>query len=117
MVVNNSVYSTIYFLVIIIWTSGQAVIGIMQLSGIFSPSSPLFALTGGFDNPGPYGGFVAIGIAVAAAWLVKRRSMKWNDYSLIEKLITGLSLITLVLGILVLPSTFSLLMSSMLLNS
>jgi hypothetical protein len=107
MVVNNSVYSTICFLVIIIWTSGQAIIGIMQLSGIFSPNSPLFAITGGFNNPGPYGGFIAIGMAISASWLVLSRSQKEYSKSVAGKTKTILSLVTLSFGIIVLPATFS----------
>ena len=97
----------VLYLAVVLWTAAQSVLGLSQLLGISSSNNPLYAITGSFNNPGPYGGFVAIGIAVVTAWLVKRHPIKWKDYSLIEKLITGLSLITLVLGILVLPSTFS----------
>lgn len=46
----------------------------MQLLGIAVSHNSMFPMTGGFANSGPYGGFLAVCIAVvfAAAW-------KWRD--------------------------------------
>ena len=95
------------FLAILTWTAVQSVMGLIQLLGICPSNNPMYTVTGSFNNPGPYGGFIAIGMAASMAWLVLIHPIKWKDYSIIDKTITVLSLMVLFIGILVLPSTFS----------
>lgn len=103
----NSLGFLVCYSTILIWTGSQSIIGLMQLLGFRSSNSLLYAITGSFNNPGPYGGFVAIGIAVASAWFVTRCSKKWSNYQFFDKVLAVLSFIMILLGILVLPSTAS----------
>lgn len=64
-----------------------------------------FILTGTFNNPGPYGGFVAVGIAVAVGQIALKHD--WKSENLLDKGELLLSILTLILGILVLPASFS----------
>lgn len=43
----------------------EAVYGMLQLYGNMSSGHMLFGLTGSFYNPGPYGGFLALGVPLA----------------------------------------------------
>lgn len=79
--------------------------GYTQLLGINKSQNYLFALTGSFDNPGPYGGFLAICICILGAYAYKnkfrliKRSWKNIPYLLI--------LIVAIASTIILPSTQS----------
>ncbi len=64
-----------------------------------------FILTGTFNNPGPYGGFVAVGVAVAVGQIALKHG--WKSENMVGKGELLLSVLTLILGILVLPASFS----------
>lgn len=53
-----------------LWLAYESVLGIMQLLGIAVSHNSMCPMTGDFANSGPYGGFLAVCIAVvfAAAW-------------------------------------------------
>lgn len=53
-----------------VWGIAEAGYGLMQVLGWRSSRHALFALTGHFQNPGPFGGFIACVIAVAGAWVM-----------------------------------------------
>ena len=53
-----------------IWESGY---GLLQVLGWRSSRHALFALTGHFNNPGPFGRFIACVMAVAVGWLMRFR--------------------------------------------
>ena len=55
------------------WGVEEAVFGLMQVLGWRASGHALYALTGHFSNPGPYGGFIACVIAVTGAWLMRFR--------------------------------------------
>lgn len=103
----NSLGFLVCYSTILIWTGIQSIIGLMQLLGFCSSNNLHFAITGSFNNPGPYGGFVAIGIAVASAGIVTKYSTNWSEHSIFGKTIAVFSLLMILLGILVLPSTIS----------
>lgn len=48
----------------------QAIIGITQLAGWFPSNHPDFPVTGTFQNPGPYGGLLAVSL-IAIAWVLR----------------------------------------------
>ena len=56
-----------------VWGIEEAGYGLMQVFGWRASGHALYALTGHFSNPGPYGGFIACVMAVAGAWLLRFR--------------------------------------------
>ena len=86
-----------------LWLAYQSVLGIMQLLGIIVSHNSMCPMTGDFANSGPYGGFLAVCIAVvfAAAW-------KWRDsVNLYDRILFWLSSVSGCLGIVVLPASMS----------
>ena len=79
--------------------------GIMQLLGYKSSNHLLYAITGNFQNPGPFGGFVAVCVSLLIAYCVKESLI--YKRSNVTKLLFWFSLITAVIGIIILPSTHS----------
>ena len=51
----------------------EAVVGLLQVVGMRPSRHSLFVLTGTFDNPGPYGGFVAITACMSLAYVLHNR--------------------------------------------
>lgn len=81
------------FLAICVWGIAEAVYAISQVLG-FSPSRHLlFSMTGHFDNPGPFGGFIACTMAVAVGWLTGKRlnvnRCRLLDYAAAACFLTG----------------------------
>ncbi|HZK04111.1 MAG TPA: hypothetical protein VFC94_06890 [Bacteroidaceae bacterium] len=82
---------------IAIFSLKESYIGLMQLFGHLHSNHYMYACTGSFNNPGPYGGFLAVCISVLGAYAIKGRNK-------VIRYITGTtSLIALIL----LPSTMS----------
>ena len=51
----------------------EAVVGLLQVMGVRPSRHSLFVLTGTFDNPGPYGGVVAITAWISLAYVLHNR--------------------------------------------
>ncbi len=97
----------------------EAVLSAMQLYGFAWSHHSLYKLTGSFYNPGPLGGFLAIGFVVAlSAWIdAKQKSLTENEFvgidffhyhlTLQHKHIGWLCLAILILMVMILPSTMS----------
>lgn len=86
-----------------LWLAYESVLGIMQLLGLAISRNTMCPMTGSFANSGPYGGFLAVCIAVvfAAAW-------KWRDSgNLYDRILFWLSSVSGCLGIVVLPASMS----------
>ena len=78
-------------------------VGLLQICGIYSSRHARFILTGSFDNPGPYGGLIAILLAVLGVFVMQNKSGgKWSIKALVI-----LSSVSCALCIIVLPATMS----------
>ena len=78
-------------------------VGLLQICGIYSSRHARFILTGSFDNPGPYGGLIAILLAVLGVFVMQNKSGgKWSVKALVI-----LSSVSCALCIIVLPATMS----------
>lgn len=96
----------IFSLVIIIFNVialYESVTGLFQVMGLASSRNSFFLLTGTFTNPGPYGGCLAILIAVLAAYALKHR----KTTGLLNRTLMCISLVSCTLCFIVLPATMS----------
>ncbi len=82
----------------------ESVLGVTQLFGHRSSNHYLYALTGSFKNPGPYGGFLAICISLLSAFYLKTKDSPGN---LIYIFFHWVSLIAAFIAFIILPSTQS----------
>jgi len=82
----------------------EEIYGLLQLAGCLPSLNPQFPLTGHFSNPGPYGGFVAMAVAVAFPLWFHADGFKAR---LARMLSRSISVVTAVLGFIILPATLS----------
>ncbi len=89
-------------------TCYESFLGILQIIGVVKSNNYLFACTGTFDNPGPLGGFLAIGLCISLAeiFLIKRQS-GLKPISTLNRIIFVTSYLTVILCAIILPSTQS----------
>lgn len=95
-----------------LWAIAESGYGLLQVLGWRSSRHALFALTGHFNNPGPFGGFIACVMAVAGAWVmwsrVKPGMTKDSSLSLrMTVVVNGIAWVALGMGLLVLPASMS----------
>ena len=93
-----------------VWGIAEAFYGLSQVLGWRSSRHALYALTGHFQNPGPFGGFIACVMAVAGAWLLrhsKDHPAGPTIYSVVNWTTTALAWVALAAGLLVLPASMS----------
>lgn len=93
----------VFIIFIIFVVLVQCVVGISQLIGLYCSGHNTFAMTGTFDNPGPYGGFIAISLAILGAYVLQNR----NAQKCYDKVLVILSLISCALCVVVLPASMS----------
>ena len=86
-------------LVVCIWSCRESIKGLMQAFGHATSGHTLFAMTGSFANPGPYGGFIAVTTAIATAYIVKNRTAGIRQLCL--------PALTVFLGLTVMPASMS----------
>ena len=92
-----------YVLVFNISIVYEAFLGFAQLIGWHASNNSFFLTTGSFENPGPYGGFIAIMLAILGAYVLLNRNVdKWY-----EKVLVVLSMISCALCMIVLPASMS----------
>lgn len=81
----------------------ETILGLLQVLGICTSVQAFFILTGSFDNPGPYGGLIAILLAILGVYVVQNHNaQKWYDKALII-----LTSISCALCVIVLPASMS----------
>lgn len=83
--------------VVAVFSLKESYTGLMQLIGRIHSNHYMYACTGSFNNPGPYGGFLAVCICVLGAYAIKGKSK-------VFRYITG---ITFLIALILLPSTMS----------
>ena len=91
---------TFLFLALCVWSCAESVTGLSQVLGRTPSGHHLFGMTGSFSNPGPYGCFIAMGMAMAAGYVIRN----WKSSA---KALTVLSIVTLLFGVMVLPASES----------
>ena len=97
---NMSIVTSIIINIIVLY---ECFFGFLQLLGICSVPRSGFTMTGTFDNPGPYGGLIAILLAIlGASVLQNHNAQKWYNKALVV-----LSSISCALCVIVLPASMS----------
>ena len=127
---GGRVASVAVFLAFSLWSARESVLGLSQVFGHVPSGHAVFGMTGSFSNPGPYGGFIAMSMSMAAGFLMRYRSVwRYAGHALLylrfpfgpgrtrcreilRWILTRLfpasvAAISLVLGILVLPASMS----------
>ena len=59
---------------LMVWTLVEVAVALLQLGSIIESNHLLYGMTGTFGNPGPLGGFVAMGIVVMAGLMTTMRN-------------------------------------------
>ena len=88
----------------------EAFWGLGQLYGFYPSFHNLYPVTGSFFNPGPYAGYLALIAPIAFYYCINDCRVfqhKWHSRYLSLYLRGGLSMLTLVCIVLILPSTMS----------
>jgi hypothetical protein len=99
---NKAVRNTIIIFVNVI-VFMESFVGLAQVLKLKTSGHVSFAMTGSFANPGPYGGLIAILLAILGVYVWQNRNAhKWYDKGMII-----LSSISCVLCVIVLPATMS----------
>lgn len=79
------------------WCCYEAILGLMQIFGNRHSNHFLYACTGTFFNPGPFGGFLAVCLSLLAATFTVSKSEIWHW-------VAG---VTIFVAVVILPSTMS----------
>ena len=99
---KSTISKVIIFLVNVIALC-ESVIGLLQLLGVRVSGHAGFIMTGSFGNPGPYGGLIAILLAILGVYVLQNQNaQKWYDKTLMI-----LSCISCALSVIILPSSMS----------
>ncbi len=69
----------------------EAVMGLCQIAGLVPSAHSTFVLTGSFYNPGPYGGFIALGLPIGLSLSFSRERLpRWSGLALVLLILTVL---------------------------
>lgn len=90
---------------LIVYCSVELSIGYFQLFGILKSRNSSYAITGLFNNPGPYGGFLAVCISILGAYYVNNKNSQINDF--FSKILYLSASVIAALALVILPSTQS----------
>ena len=101
-VVNKVIQEAIFIFVNAI-AFVESSLGLAQVLRLKTSGHAGFAMTGSFANPGPYGGWIAISLAIIGVYVVQNR----NAQKYYKKALLILSSISCALCIIVLPASMS----------
>ncbi|MBR3743582.1 MAG: O-antigen ligase family protein [Bacteroidales bacterium] len=99
--------TVLFFAAVCVWGITEAGYGLLQVLGWRMSRHSLYALTGHFNNPGPYGGFIACVMAVATAWVMRSRVKPSGLRMTTTWIMYILAWVTIGMGTLVLPASMS----------
>lgn len=101
--------SRIVFVLMCCWSLYESGLGLLQVLGCRDSGHSLFAMTGSFSNPGPYGGFLGITVAVAFCYVLRhwRTVTKMPPGKLLGHIPFLAAFSSCLLGMIVLPATMS----------
>lgn len=92
----------IFFLMAASWLIYESGYGILQVLGLARSAHVLFSLTGHFQNPGPFGGFVAMLMSICLAYLLStERNNLWQRWT------KWICVVAAAMGFIVLPASMS----------
>ncbi len=97
LIIGPGVACYVLLSVVAAYSLKESYTGLMQLFGHIKSNHYMYACTGSFKNPGPYGGFLAVCISVLGAYAIK-------GHNKVFRYITGISSL---LALILLPSTMS----------
>lgn len=103
-------YIPIFLLILLISGLLEAIWGLGQLYGYYFSQHNSFVITGSFYNPGPYGGYLSLILPIALYYILLDYSVinqRRNRNSIMIYIRWGISLLTLISIILILPATMS----------
>lgn len=83
----------------------ETTLGLLQLFGFCPSNHYLYVITGSFDNPGPYGGFLAVCVSVIGAYVINNKPKP--DTPLLYKVVFWIMSVVAIVGLTILPSTQS----------
>jgi tetratricopeptide (TPR) repeat protein len=111
LVFQTNKYTIFWFIVCFVFTGlAEAIWGLKQLYGFEKSQHGLFQLTGSFFNPGPYACYVASVLPMAFFYVLKYRicyKIKFHFRDIPIYFLWGISLLTSISSILVLPAAMS----------
>ena len=85
-----------------IWLIYESGYGLLQILGMVHPGHVLFPMTGHFQNPGPFGGFIAMLISICLGYLLITEG---NDSQ--QRWVKRVCFVAVAMGIIVLPASLS----------
>lgn len=91
---------------VVIFFAKETFLGVIQFLGYSKSVHVLGLITGSFDNPGPYGGFLAICISVLVAYCAKNK-FSGNPKTIFDRIMKWIATSLVFVSIVLLPSTQS----------
>lgn len=102
---SRKIGSLITFIFLVLYCLKESVIGVLQLLGHCVSDSYLYKITGSFNNPGPYGGFLSVCTCLLIAYLIEKKVKINNDN--LSKLSYYLVLFITIISLSIIPLTQS----------
>ena len=110
-IIFNIGRNTTYIIVVFILEISSIIecsVAIFQIIGILESKNTIFLCSGLFDNPGPLGGYITSVALVSVNYLISKRNNEVISLpSIIDKLLVYCSFISIILFLVVIPSTQS----------
>jgi hypothetical protein len=109
--IYDSSLSLLIYIALCLFTIYESSLGLLQVTGIELSRHSAFPMTGSFFNPGPFGGFVAVGMSAALVHILRNKKLlfekiKFHNH-IFAYIILWLSCATVILSLLVLPASMS----------